>query len=1016
MIYEIELPDGRIIEVEGEPGQEEKAVRSVKEYLAKEAAGKALNDTEFDYETGIDNIRLRGQLDMAETQEEKESVLRKYVGSQGFAYDANGRLAVTPLGQKRLNLNPTDKNIIVDEESMSTGDFADFAGTIGPVAGAIAALAPQGRVLKFLKPFMVNDRLVRSSAVAIGSAGGKGVEEAGELLLGVQEQKAGEIASDLAVEGVIGGLSQGLFEVAGAGLVAMLGRKAPAGDIDIARSIAQGADPNEIEFLARRLGREPTYKDIKKAQAETPELVSKFTEAAVSQSALGRAIPGRIQAASETVFGRTERDKRLVEYGTQRLQKFLEKQKDVTLSLDDFSQAIQTGRMTKGEIDALIDGLSQSAKKSNQALDDYINNAIKLIDDGALSGGADRIAVGQNLRDQIKRLYDEKFGYIGGDKAKPGEYVKRSQEIDQFLNKNGLQAWEGNVGLKVDGLIDFLERLTTEKPGLKLLQSLEGVQGGSIETIKKIFQDLQEEGISLQALNQLRGTFLAIGRSAPTGAKDIARAVKEITEQIDDIFIKLEGGIGVDEMIARSSQAGVDVDAEALQSAAKMIRNYNKDYRDAIEPFNNLIVTNIRKDARMGAYDVDEIFQKIIKKGQPNVLKGVLDAIPDQASRQSVKKELQETFVREALEHPNVINVETGQVNPTAFARFFRDKLGSTQKVLFDDVPDLPRILSDFNKINRNFKPERLEKVLGNIKDKGLKNSLDNFIQSENLLHNAEVDQLFKRIQSAEPDEIINLVFRNGQASNISKLKQTLPPATFNKIQQDSMRELLSVAKGPGKRVDEVFKPEVLERALNSKGDDALRAMFGDAETKALRDLVRDLRVMTRAEGGGAGTLIAGAVAVNAFNLAMLPTLIQLGVMKTIFMNPSIVRKLAKSDKESINLVMRAFKDAIRLTPPIALGEEIAETSSEASQLIQDETAEQLQDSDINLGEAAEQLNKEFRTLRPPRVTSSLSLPKIDSLQQPQISQGPVSRSLLGGSPANEDIAARRAGGIAGLV
>jgi len=1014
MIYEIELPDGRIIEVEGEPGQEEKAVRSVKEYLAKEAAGKALNDTEFDYETGIDNIRLRGQLDMAETQEEKESVLRKYVGSQGFAYDANGRLAVTPLGQKRLNLNPTDKNIIVDEKSMSTGDFADFAGTIGPVAGAIAALAPQGKVLKFLKPFMVNDRLVRSSAVAIGSAGGKGVEEAGELLLGVQEQKAGEIASDLAVEGVIGGLSQGLFEVAGAGLVAMLGRKAPAGDIDIARSIAQGADPNEVEFLARRLGREPTFKEIQKAQEDG--LISSFTEAAVSQSALGRAIPGRIQAASETVFGRTERDKRLVEYGTQRLQKFLEKQKDVTLSLDDFSQAIQTGRMTKGEIDALIDGLSQSAKKSNQALDDYINNAIKLIDDGALSGGADRIAVGQNLRDQIKRLYDEKFGYIGGDKTKPGEYVKRSQEIDQFLNQNGLQAWEGNVGLKVDGLIDFLERLTTEKPGLKLLQSLEGVQGGSIETIKKIFQDLQEEGISLQALNQLRGTFLAIGRSAPTGAKDIARAVKEITEQIDDIFIKLEGGIGVDEMIARSSQAGVDVDAEALQSAAKLIRNYNKDYRDAIEPFNNLIVTNIRKDARMGAYDVDEIFQKIIKKGQPNVLKGVLDAIPDQASRQSVKKELQETFVREALEHPNVINVETGQVNPTAFARFFRDKLGSTQKVLFDDVPDLPRILSDFNKINRNFKPERLEKVLGNIKDKGLKNSLDNFIQSENALHNAEVDQLFKRIQSAEPDEIINLVFRNGQASNIDELRRKLTPAVFNKIQQDSMRELLRVAKGPGKRVDEVFKPEVLERALNSKGDDALKAMFGDAETKALRDLVRDLRVMTRAEGGGAGTLIAGAVAVNAFNLAMLPTLIQLGVMKTIFMNPSIVRKLAKSDKESINLVMRAFKDAIRLTPPIALGEEIVETSSEASQLIQDETAEQLQDSDINLGEAAEQLNKEFQTLRPPRVTSSLSLPKIDSLQQPQISQGPVSRSLLGGSPANEDIAARRTGGIAGLV
>jgi hypothetical protein len=162
---------------------------------------------------------------------------------------------------------------------------------------------------------------------------------------------------------------------------------------------------------------------------------------------------------------------------------------------------------------------------------------------------------------------------------------------------------------------------------------------------------------------------------------------------------------------------------------------------------------------------------------------------------------------------------------------------------------------------------------------------------------------------------------------------------------------------------------------------------------------------MTRAEGGGAGTLIAGAVAVNAFNLAMLPTLIQLGVMKTIFMNPSIVRRLAKADKESVNLVMKAFKDAIRLTPPIALGEEIVETSNEATQLIQDQTAEQLKDSDINLGEAAEQLNKEFQTLRPPRFTSNLSLPDLNTLQQPQPSQTPISRSLLGGSPANEDIA-----------
>ena len=128
---------------------------------------------------------------------------------------------------------------------MSVGDFADFAGTVGPIAGAIAALAPQGKVLTFLKPFITNNRWARSAAVALGSAGGKGVEEASELLLGNQKQEADEIAKDLAIEGVIGGLSQGIFEVAGAGFVGMLGRKADAVDISIVRAIAQGADPKE---------------------------------------------------------------------------------------------------------------------------------------------------------------------------------------------------------------------------------------------------------------------------------------------------------------------------------------------------------------------------------------------------------------------------------------------------------------------------------------------------------------------------------------------------------------------------------------------------------------------------------------------------------------------------------------------------------------------------------------------------------------------------------------------------
>ena len=204
------------------------------------------------------------------------------------------------------------------------------------------------------------------------------------------------------------------------------------------------------------------------------------------------------------------------------------------------------------------------------------------------------------------------------------------------------------------------------------------------------------------------------------------------------------------------------------------------------------------------------------------------------------------------------------------------------------------------------------------------------------------------------------------------------------------MRELLKLAKGPGKTVDEVFKPDALERALNAKGDDTLRAMFnqpGQPDTvAALRNLVQDLRVMTASEGGGAGTLIAGAVAVNAFNFAMLPTLIQLGVVGSIMRRPSVVRRLAKSDAESVNFVMQAFKDALRLTPPISLGEEVIETTGEIQDFAEDKIINKLQIPDIDIGETTQELQRGIREITAPLQTS-LNLPEVQNIAAPQVAR-----------------------------
>jgi hypothetical protein len=541
MIYEIETPDGRIIEVEGEPGQEELAVKKVKEYLAKEAGGKIFNESQFDYQTGIGDLALRAQLDTAETKEEKERVLSKYVGSRNFIYDANGRLAITPNGQRRLGLEPIDKNIVVDEDGMSVGDFADFAGVVGPIAGAIAALNPYTRALAKFKPLLRENRLARVASTALGSAGGKGAEEGFELLKGTQAQEADEIAGELLEEAFIGGLSQGIFEVGGAGLYALLGRKAPIADVNIARAIAQGADPEEVAALSRRLGRTATFDDIKKAQAETPDLVSTFTEAAVSQRALGRPIPGRVQAASETVFGRTERDKPLLEYGTQRLTRMLEKQGDISADLDNFAQATATGKLTQGELDTLLKDMASNRNLSQQALDDFINNAVKMIDNGALTNNPDRVRVGQALRNQIKDAYDAKFGQytdIEGNQI-AGEYVLRAKEIDKFITKNALGEIRGDIKLRTDVLVKKIDELLKVNPGLELYQAVEGVAGGKVGVIKTILEKLQKEGISIEALSNLRSAILAVQRGAGSEAKQVTRILKVVADDIDQIFDNL---------------------------------------------------------------------------------------------------------------------------------------------------------------------------------------------------------------------------------------------------------------------------------------------------------------------------------------------------------------------------------------------------------------------------------------------------------------------------------------------
>ena len=148
----------------------------------------------FDYSAGADG-KLRALMSFGETEGDREAILKKTVGEDGYVRDKAGRLALTEAGQKARGMEPIGKNLIIEDEGFSMRDFADFTGilpeTIGSIGGAIA-----GGGLTF--------GIGSVAGAAAGAAGGQAIEEAIEALIGVQTQSLGEVARDVAIEGAIG--------------------------------------------------------------------------------------------------------------------------------------------------------------------------------------------------------------------------------------------------------------------------------------------------------------------------------------------------------------------------------------------------------------------------------------------------------------------------------------------------------------------------------------------------------------------------------------------------------------------------------------------------------------------------------------------------------------------------------------------------------------------------------------------------------------------------------------------
>ena len=1041
MIFDVKLAEDVIVRVEAE--DQESAVLKAKEAVNKRTGSEAYDKLNFNYETGLKSMKLRGLLGLGEKRDErgreieKEKVLMNYVGTEGFTYNTKGDLSITPEGQKSLieqglydEKDYTDKNVVVDETGYSHGDLADLSGLVGPVFGAIAAMSPHLRGVKLLQS-VLGLRGGRILAAASGAALGKGGEEAFETQQQIQLQDREEIQDLMLREFKFAALGQGAGELIGTGFAAFFGKKAPTIDVRDAYVVSKGYDMDDVMRLDQKLGRMANEKDIAKA-VKKGEIADLDAKGAVSQSFLQRSIPGRMQGIGETIAGKSTRVKGLAGYNMAALAKLQEKLAAKRAASKQFSDFQGTGAASN-EIKIARDKL----KSADKEVSNYLDKLMK--DLSAETGGfgpiledVSRAQLGKSVQDTIRESYrsmqsnfradyDDAFSALRnlGIDSKAGSGAGSIGIGDAFTSK---------LTSDLKGISTYIDDyLSVQKPLLKYGPDEEGALGLIRGLSKEINTGQYSEGVNLSTLIEIRSTLIETQLMAGNKTKGVGKFLQDVIKKVDEQITDAPNNLLVSGETAFLSSPQKKVVTDTVQR----LRDINTQYFEDMVPFNRSIVQKIVTEGPKGKHS-DDIYEQILLKADSTGMRNVLDAVTRGGLREGIagpqKGLAQAEHLRADLTRKlfadsvkTATDPVTGVFNPTRYVREITKYDAALKPLLGENYGQMIATLNQFNKYSPKLKPEEIIKLADDIRlnpngefGPGFNKFLDTLeskAKASDEVLRFEQSKIFANVEGATPETIAQVVFRPNSAVAINQVRNQVSEEAFLNIQDEALEQLIKKGiPGGGSDLAEIFKPGNFQKALDSYGDETLEAMFGKDLQQSLKGFSRALNVtVSGAEKTGAGSIVAGTLAAGFFNFNLLPTVVTLTVYKTLFANPRIVSMLARTDKSAMGEVVDAFEKAIRLSGFSALGQK----STEASEGIK----RNLQDSGV-LGQAEgfqDQARQVIDQVAKP-LSRGLEIPKINPITPPPRTAG-ISRSLLGGSIANEDIANRRQNqGIAGLV
>ena len=708
--FKVNISPGVSQVVEAENSVE--ARQKVKAQIAKGAMSPFYDKLFFDYDTGVNVKGLRSSLGRAETDKEKDLVLKNLfktiqgaeeaedqdailenkVGNDGFVRNTRGQIALTPSGLEELGLPVQQKrladgsvinlNTVIDEKAWFTsGDFADFAGIAGPIAGALTFLSPQLKVIKGLRALFGGNKVMSNMfASGVGSAVGKAAEEEiFDTQQGFQLQDRDDLNSLYTTEFFLGSIGQGVGEAVGGAFGLLFGRKAPTSDVRLLQQGNKGRIVTDVMKYDRELGREATEKEIKKAikDGKIGMLDYKFVP---SQTTLKKQLPGKAQQIGEQVLG-PARAKEANNYLFGNLNHLFK-----AIDAHDVSLNKYISDATKDSLDEQIQAARSQLDLEELNVSKVLNDFLKDLQEDSFNAGdltrtpgteevgESIIEVLKRARSQVTRVLGKEYDNVDNqfyDLINVPANATKAQKDTAFAISRTIGATQARY---LKDSLNILEQFKASNPAWEVAGSTDpGLPGGVIKQIEKALDNMltqaQKGKLTLTGVRNSYDTIkdMASNSMVPT---QLRRQVLRILNKLDDrryldldeagekfiegkglgttdsIFTTLE--INSPEEFSRvlgETQKRLDIgDGFGIQPAEQRLitkavgdlRNANKLSARLLEPFDRVRINKTIERGGTGSYNADEVYLNLVENGKSRDLKDLFQSLRtyDQYKRQ----------------------------------------------------------------------------------------------------------------------------------------------------------------------------------------------------------------------------------------------------------------------------------------------------------------------------------------------------------------------------------------------